>query len=112
MDTKEFNDALEALKVKLEGKTAEEVKTAMDAFKVEQQKAFESLSTKEEVEKANNEIKDGLKAVQDHLDKLDIRLQEISNYYRLVKDIFNELIVYNFFFFIQVFNIGRVMVED
>jgi len=78
MDEKKFNEALDALKTSLEGKTAEEVKTAMDAFKDEQEKAYDNFSTKEDMENAQKEINEGLKAVQDHLDKLDVRMQNKS----------------------------------
>jgi len=77
METKELNEALEGLKLELEGKTADEVKAAVDAFKAENKELLEFDF------KAISEGLDGLKdvptnieAMQKHLDSLDIKMQD------------------------------------
>ena len=77
MEQKELKDALEALTVKLEGKTEAEVKTAIDTFKEENKGLLEFDF------KAITDGLDGLKdvptnmeAMQKHLDKLDVRMQK------------------------------------
>lgn len=77
MENNELKDALDALTVKLEGKTAEQVKEAVDAFK-EENKDLLSVDVK-----GINERLDGLKdvntnieAMQKHLDTLDVKLQD------------------------------------
>ena len=112
MDTKELQGQLEALKTSLEGKAEAEVKTAMDAFKVDMEKSFDNFSTKEDLTKAQTELNDGIKAVQDHLDKLDVRMQKQTPKDAKTRDIIKDLIVDNFDAFSQVIRKGRVMVED
>ena len=96
MEQKELMEQLDALKVKLEGKTAEEVKTAIDAFKVEQEKAFKGLSTKDELKKAQEDLNEAIKAVQEHADKLDVKMQKGTVKEGEEKDGFKELIRKNF----------------
>lgn len=83
---------LETLKKGLEGKTTEEVKSAIGAFETKfntiietatkaNKDAFEleikGLKEKaEKAEKAAEKLAEDLKAVQDHADKLDVKLQE------------------------------------
>ena len=80
MEGKEFKDALEALKSDLEGKSKQEVKDAFEAFETKYNEVLKleqkDLLTKSEFEAAQNDIKDGLAAVQDHLDKLDVKLNK------------------------------------
>ena len=80
MESKEFKDALEALKSDLEGKSKQEVKDAFEAFETKYNEVLKleqkDLLTKSEFEAAQNDIKDGLAAVQDHLDKLDVKLNK------------------------------------
>jgi HK97 family phage major capsid protein len=59
---KELND----LSVKLEGKTATEIKTAIESFEIKM-----TEKTKSELEALETKIK----TVQDHADKLDVKLQ-------------------------------------
>ena len=86
MTPEELKAELETLKKGLEGKTTEEVKTAMDAFelKVSESITNETKAVKEVVELEIKGIKDSLenvaskedvKAVQDHADKLDVKMQ-------------------------------------
>ena len=70
----ELKKALDALDVKLEGKSKEEIKAAIDGFKEEYKellntdtKAFDVFKT------ANTETLEGL---QKHLDALDVRVKK------------------------------------
>lgn len=94
MDEKELKAQLDALKTGLEGKTEKEIKSAIDAFEVkfnESQKAKESeMETKaaekakaifdEQMKSVRKEMEEkfasDLKVVQDHADKLDVKLQD------------------------------------
>jgi len=66
----ELKEQLEALTLKLEGKSQTEVKNAIEAFEVKHSEAL-SLETKAIKEEFALE----LKKVQDHADKLDVKLQ-------------------------------------
>ena len=66
----ELNEQLEALTLKLEGKSQEEVKNAVEAFEVKHNEAL-SLETKA----IKDEFALELKKIQDHADKLDVKLQ-------------------------------------
>lgn len=74
----QLKEALEELQVKTIGKSKDEIKSALDAFEV---KHTESLSkAKEEVksfyDETIKEMKEQIKAAQDHSDALDIKLKE------------------------------------
>ena len=77
----ELKQEFEAIKTGLETKTATEVKTAIDAFEVKFDKASEAQKTAFDTElksvKEAMELKfiADIKAVQDHADKLDLKLQ-------------------------------------
>jgi HK97 family phage major capsid protein len=66
----ELKEQLEALTLKLEGKSQTEVKSAIEAFEVK---------NKEVIDNQIKEVKDAfevqLKELQDHADKLDVKLQ-------------------------------------
>ena len=70
MESKELNDALEVLKKDLENKSKLEVKEAIEAFETKQKEAVEAMETK-----LQDEFKLELKKVQDHANKLDIKLK-------------------------------------
>ena len=63
MENKELSAALEGLKNELAGKSALEVKSAIAEFKKDNDQAFA-------------ELKDELKAIQDHADKLDVKMKQ------------------------------------
>lgn len=63
---KELND----LQVKLEGKSKLEVKSAIEAFETKNKEVIESA-----VKAAKDELEISLKAIQEHADKLDVKLQ-------------------------------------
>jgi len=85
----ELKAELETLKKGLEGKTSEEIKSAIEAFEAKAEKEMEAKlkdlvgeelkAVKEDNEAAIKELKEGfdaeLKAVQAHADALDIKLQ-------------------------------------
>ena len=72
---------LKALETALSGKTAIEVKSAIDAFKAELPNAIKAqfeTEIKSVTEALEAKFATDLKAVQDHADKLDLKLQEKS----------------------------------
>ena len=62
---------LQALEVKLQGQSKDEVKNAIEAFKSEHKDAIENA-----VKEANDAMQVKLDALQAHADKLDVKLQE------------------------------------
>jgi len=67
----ELKEQLEALTVKLEGKSKDEVKNAIEAFETKNNEAIAN-----EVKAVKDELESQLKSLQDHADKLDVKLQE------------------------------------
>ena len=67
----ELKEQLEALTLKLEGKSKDEVKNAIEAFETKNKEVIAN-----EVKAVKDELETQLKAVQDHADKLDVKLQE------------------------------------
>lgn len=67
----ELKNALETFKTEVKGKTSEEVKSAIETLEV---KYKDNLANETKSIKDDFEAK--LKAVQDHADKLDVKLQE------------------------------------
>ena len=67
----ELKNGLDALKTELKGKTEQEVKTAIDNFEAK----FNDVVAKE-VKGVKEAFETELKAVKDHANKLDVRLQE------------------------------------
>jgi len=95
MESKDLNDALEVLKKDLEGKSKAEVKTAIDAFETKQNDAIKAMETS-----LKDEFQVELKKVQDHADKLDIKLQKkntggsnapVDGLKQLITDNFDEI---------------------
>ena len=114
MEQKELMEQLDALKTKLEGKTAEEVKTAIDNFKEENKELlnvdFKAISESLEGLK---EVPTNLVEMQKHLDKLDVRLQKKDKQDALqTRDTIKNLIVENFGTLSEVVRKGRVSVMD
>lgn len=75
----EVKSALEALKSGLEGKTAQETKSALEAFEVKHNTAVEAKAKElfaSELKAAKDELLETLKATQKHVDNLDIKLQK------------------------------------
>lgn len=67
----ELKNGLEALSVELKGKTEQEVKTAIDSFEAK----FQDVVSKE-VKEVKESFEAELKALKDHANKLDVKLQE------------------------------------
>ena len=67
----ELKEQLEALTVKLEGKSKEEVKNAIEAFETKNKENIELA-----VKAVQDDMQVKLDAIQAHADKLDIKLQE------------------------------------
>ena len=80
---KELND----LQVKLEGKSQMEVKAAIDAFKAENKVEIENA-----VKAAKDDLELQLKAIQDHADKLDVKLQSKNKSNKSFSDELLELL--------------------
>ena len=66
----ELKEQLEALTLKLEGKSQSEVKSAIEAFETKNKEVIAN-----EVKAVKDDLEAQLKAVQDHADKLDVKLQ-------------------------------------
>ena len=66
----ELKEQLEALQVKLEGKSKDEVKNAIEAFETKNKEVIA-----DEVKAVKDDLETQLKAIQDHADKLDVKLQ-------------------------------------
>ena len=82
MDEKKFNDALEALKIELEGKSKievdKEIKTFEEKYKdTIKKEEFKSLFDTE-VKAITDDFEAKLKLVQDHTDKLDVKMQSTA----------------------------------
>lgn len=73
MELKELNDALTNLKNELATKSKENVDSAINEFATKNKEAIEL-----QVKEVKDAIMADLKAIQDHADKLDIKLQEKS----------------------------------
>ena len=110
----EFKDALEALSAKLDGKSKAEIKTAMETFAVENQKAIDSASekTKADLLEELKEMKDTAIEAQKHLDALDVRLQGGNHNSKAQKDALVEMITKNFDVIKEVERKGKVWVEN
>ena len=79
MENKELKDALVALKTELEGMSKVEVKAAVDAFETKYKEVLETkYTTPDELKIATDEFEAKLKLIQDHADKLDVKLQSKS----------------------------------
>lgn len=83
MDEKQLTDALAALKTELEGKSKSQAQTEIKAFEekykdVIKKEEFKSLFDNE-VKAITDDFEAKLKMVQDHADKLDVKLQSKSS---------------------------------
>ena len=71
----ELKEQLEALQTKLEGKSKEQAENLIKEFKAENATAIKE-AVENGVKEAKDEFEVQLKAIQDHADKLDVKLQE------------------------------------
>ena len=67
----ELKEQLEALTVKLEGKSVLEVKSAIEAFEVKNKEVIDN-----QIKEVKESFEVQLKELQNHADKLDVKLQE------------------------------------
>ena len=91
MEVKELNDALSNLKTELEGKSKAEAKNAIDAFEVNFKEVVNN-----QVKSVQDEFEAKLKLVQEHADKLDVKLQEKSKAQEAKGDFLKNAIKANF----------------
>ena len=87
----EIKNALETFKNEVKGKTSEEVKSAIETLEA---KYNETLAN--EVKGVRADFEAQLKAIQDHADKLDVKLQEKSKKDVRKGDAIKTMIVENF----------------
>ena len=66
----EFKEQLEAFSTKMEGKSKQEVKSAIEAFELKNKEAVDAS-----IKAVKDEFEVQLKAIQEHADKLDVQLQ-------------------------------------
>ena len=66
----ELKEELEALTLKLEGKSQTEVKSAIEAFEVKNKEVIDN-----QIKEVKESFEVQLKELQDHADKLDVKLQ-------------------------------------
>ena len=82
MDVKDLNVALEELKVDLKGATEKEIKSAVASFEKKNNEAIELLKKEQKeafdasLEAVKNELAEQVKAVQDHANKLDVKVNK------------------------------------
>jgi HK97 family phage major capsid protein len=115
VENNELKDALDALTVKLEGKTAEQVKEAVDAFKKENEDLL-SVDVKGINDKLDGlkDVNTNIEAMQKHLDTLDVKLQDkkAGTKEDEPKDLVKSLIVDNYDQIKEVTRKKHVFVED
>ena len=77
MDVK-ITEALDSLKTDIKSKTADEIKSAIDAIEAKHKTELETATqaVKDEFKGIKEELEGKLKDVQDHADKLDIKLKQ------------------------------------
>ena len=77
MDLK-ITEALNSLKTDIKSKTAEEIKSAIDAIEAKHKTELETATqaVKNEFKTIQEELEGKIKAAQDHADKLDIKLKQ------------------------------------
>ena len=94
----ELKEQLEALAIKLEGKSKEEVRSSIEAFTVENTKSIEAATdaVKSELLKEIEILKDNAVELQKHSDALDIKLQEQKKGEVNSQDAVKSLITDNF----------------
>ena len=90
----ELKNALAELKTDMEGKSKTEAKALVDAFEEKFDGAIAEVKASNESNM--DDVKDGLAAIQDHVDKLDVKLQAKVASDTAHKDELKGLIVDNF----------------
>ena len=77
MDVK-ITEALDSLKTDIKSKTADEIKSAIDAIEAKHKTELETATqaVKDEFKSIQEDLEGKIKAAQDHADKLDIKLKQ------------------------------------
>jgi len=115
MNEQELKDALAALSTKLEGKSKDEVKNAIEAFEAKHKDTVKTEAKAmfdAEIKAIQNDFEAKLKLVQDHTDKLDVKLQSKAVNENKGKDAIVDMIVKNFGDISQVAKKGRVSLYE
>jgi len=111
MEKTELKDALDVLKTELEGKSKAEVKSAIDAFEAKYKEVLEAKNiTEAELKTATDELEAKLQAVQDHADKLDVKLQAKQKEIKGADPV-KEIITNSFDKISTVVKAGKVYIE-
>ena len=111
MENKELKDALVALKTELEGMSKVEVKAAVDAFETKYKEVLETkYTTPDELKIATDEFEAKLKLIQDHADKLDVKLQSKSTDNKIADPV-QSIIVKEYDKISTVIKAGKVFIE-
>ena len=111
MENKELKDALVALKTELEGMSKVEVKAAVDAFETKYKEVLETkYTTPDELKIATDEFEAKLKLIQDHADKLDVKLQSKSTDNKIADPV-QSIIVKEYDRISTVIKAGKVFIE-
>ena len=87
----ELKEQLEALTLKLEGKSHEEVKSAIEAFEVKNNEVINN-----QIKEVKESFEVQLKELQDHADKLDVKLQAKAKNEMVKGDAVKSAITENF----------------
>lgn len=77
----ELKEQLEALTLKLEGKSKEQVQAEIKAFEQKNKEVIDA-----QIKSVKDEFEVQLKAIQDHADKLDVKLQSKNNVQKSFSD--------------------------
>lgn len=91
MEKKELMQELETLAKNLEGKTSTEIKDALEAFETKNSEVMELA-----VKAVKDELTEKMEAIQEHADKLDIKLQEKAKKELAKGDAVKQAITENF----------------
>jgi len=111
VENKELKDALVALKTELEGMSKVEVKAAVDAFETKYKEVLETkYTTPDELKIATDEFEAKLKLIQDHADKLDVKLQSKSTDNKIADPV-QSIIVKEYDRISTVIKAGKVFIE-
>ena len=109
----ELKEQLEALSTKLEGKSKEEIKTAMETFATENTKAIEAATTevKDALLVQIEELKTKAEETQKHADALDVKMQDQKKGLKVTNDPVKEIITKDFDKIKTVVKSGKVYLE-
>lgn len=112
MTKEEMSLELKTLTDNLEGKSKTEIKNAIEAFETKHKEILEAkFATPSELKTATDDLEAKLKLVQDHADKLDVKLQNKTKGDNSTKDQVKGIITENFEKIGTVVKAGKVYIE-